>query len=174
MIARAEPVALTTIDSPVGDLTIAARGSRVCLLHFGPATPRIRAALAAWYPDAPIQEADDPAGATSVLRRYFAGDLRSLEEVDVDLHGTPFQRRVWLALRSVEAGTTKSYGQLAKEVGAPAAIRAVGAANGANPVAVVLPCHRIIGSNGRLTGYGGGLDRKRWLLDHEGVTRTLF
>ena len=100
--------------------------------------------------------------------------MASLDEVDVELHGTDFQQRVWHALRSVAAGTTSSYAELARKVGAPAAVRAVGAANGANPVAVVLPCHRIIGSNGTLTGYGGGLDRKRWLLNHEGVTRTLF
>jgi methylated-DNA-[protein]-cysteine S-methyltransferase len=79
---------------------------------------------------------------------------------------------VWMALRTVTAGTTLSYAELAQRVDSPSAVRAVGAANGANPVAVVLPCHRIIGSNGSLTGYGGGLDRKRWLLDHEGVTRS--
>ncbi len=89
----------------------------------------------------------------------------ALDEVEVELHGTAFQQRVWLALRTVAAGTTTSYAQLASRVGAPSAVRAVGAANGANPVAVVLPCHRIIGSNGSLTGYGGG-GRKRWLLDH--------
>jgi len=109
-----------------------------------------------------------------VLRRYFGGELESLDEIDVELNGTSFQKNVWLALRSVKAGSTMSYSQLAKQVGSPAAVRAVGAANGANPVAVVLPCHRIIGSNGSLTGYGGGLHRKRWLLDHEGVKRTLF
>ena len=167
-------VALTTIDSPVGKLTIAAHGPRVCLVHFGVASARVRAALKSWYPDATIEAQDDPGGAVSALNRYFAGDLDSLDEIDVDLHGTSFQRDVWTALRTVKVGTTLSYAQLAGRVGAPSAVRAVGAANGANPVAVVLPCHRIIGSNGSLTGYGGGLDRKRWLLDHEGVSRTLF
>jgi methylated-DNA-[protein]-cysteine S-methyltransferase len=167
-------VDLTTIDSPVGKLTVAARGRGVCLVHFGAATPRLRATLASWYPGAAIAPAKDPGGAVDVLRRYFDGDLQSLDEIEVDLHGTPFQRSVWTALRSVRAGTTLSYAQLAGRVGAPAAVRAVGAANGANPVAVILPCHRIIGSNGSLTGYGGGLERKRWLLDHEGVKRTLF
>ena len=109
-----------------------------------------------------------------MLSRYFDGDLASLDEIDVELHGTAFQQRVWNALRTVTVGTTTSYAELARRVGAPAAVRAVGAANGANPVAVVLPCHRIIGSNGSLTGYGGGLERKRWLLHHEGVSRTLF
>jgi methylated-DNA-[protein]-cysteine S-methyltransferase len=165
---------LTTIDSPVGKLTIAAHGSSVCLVHFGAATPRVKATISAWYPDVAIESAGDPGGAVDALHRYFAGDLAALDEVDVDLHGTGFQRSVWMALRSVKVGTTMSYAQLAARVGAPSAVRAVGAANGANPIAVILPCHRIIGSNGSLTGYGGGLDRKRWLLDHEGVARTLF
>jgi methylated-DNA-[protein]-cysteine S-methyltransferase len=130
--------------------------------------------LSAWYPGASIAAHDDPGGAVGVLDRYFAGDLRSLDEIEVEVHGTSFQRDVWMGLRTVAAGTTLSYSELARRVGVPAAVRAVGAANGANPVAVVLPCHRIIGSNGSLTGYGGGLDRKRWLLGHEGVTRTLF
>jgi len=169
-----ETVALTTIDSPVGKLTVAARGERVCLVHFGPASAAIRSKLKSWYPEASIQQSQDPAGAVTVLDRYFRGDLSSLDDLAVELHGTDFQRSVWTALRSVRAGTTKSYAELASQVGAPTAVRAVGAANGANPVAVVLPCHRIIGSNGSLTGYGGGLGRKRWLLDHEGVSRTLF
>jgi methylated-DNA-[protein]-cysteine S-methyltransferase len=165
---------IATIDSPIGKLTIAARGPRLCLLHFGPASSRLKASLKGWYPDDPLESVSDPAGAVRVLRRYFDGDLDSLDEIEVELNGTSFQRGVWMALRSVKAGTTLSYAQLADRIGTPAAVRAVGAANGANPVAVVLPCHRIIGSNGSLTGYGGGLDRKRWLLDHEGVKRTLF
>jgi methylated-DNA-[protein]-cysteine S-methyltransferase len=164
-----EPVKLKTIDSPIGELTVAARGSKVCLVHFGPASPAVRELLVRWYPEAQIVEDADPAGAAAVLSRYFDGDLNSLDEIEVELHGTAFQQRVWNALRTVAAGTTTSYAQLAGRVGAPAAVRAVGAANGANPVAVVLPCHRIIGSNGSLTGYGGGLDRKRWLLQHEGA-----
>ena len=167
-------VDLATVDSPIGELTVAARGSKVCLVHFGPENEKVRAALSSWYPDHAIEPAADPGGVVAVLGRYFGGDMTSLDEVEVELHGTDFQRRVWLALRSVAAGTTSSYAELARKVEAPAAVRAVGAANGANPVAVVLPCHRIIGSNGTLTGYGGGLDRKRWLLNHEGVTRTLF
>ena len=84
------------------------------------------------------------------------------------MNGTPFQKRVWDALRQVPAGKTATYAEIAVLIGSPAAVRAVGAANGANPVAVVVPCHRIIGSNGTLTGYGGGLKRKEWLLRHEG------
>lgn len=162
------------MDSPIGKLTIAAKGARVCLVHFGGATPDVASRLQHWYPRAAIEAARDPAGAVTVLRRYFAGALDALEEIDVELHGTPFQTRVWTALRGVRVGTTVSYMELARRVGSPTAVRAVGAANGANPVAVVLPCHRIIGANGSLTGYGGGLDRKRWLLEHEGVGRPLF
>jgi methylated-DNA-[protein]-cysteine S-methyltransferase len=143
-------------------------------VHFGKPSSYVRTSLIKWYPGAQVTEAADVGGARNVLTRYFDGDLRSLDEIDVELHGTEFQQRVWTALRSVPAGTTASYSELARRVGAPAAVRAVGAANGSNPVAVVLPCHRIIGSNGSLTGYGGGLHRKRWLLNHEGVNPSLF
>jgi methylated-DNA-[protein]-cysteine S-methyltransferase len=167
-------ISLATLDSPIGPLTVAARGSKVCLVHFGKPGSYVRTSLSRWYPGVQVTHADDAAGARGVLTRYFGGDLHSLDEIEVDLHGTEFQQRVWTALRSVAAGTTASYSELARRVGAPAAVRAVGAANGSNPVAVVLPCHRIIGSNGSLTGYGGGLHRKRWLLNHEGVNRSLF
>jgi methylated-DNA-[protein]-cysteine S-methyltransferase len=167
-------IGLATVASPIGPLTVAANGSAVCLLHLGSATAQVRGVIARWYPGETIQQRRDPGGAVSVLKRYFKGDLASLDEVEVELHGTTFQQRVWKALRSVPAGTTASYADLAKRVGAAAAVRAVGAANGANPVAIVLPCHRIIGSNGSLTGYGGGLESKRWLLNHEGVRRLLF
>jgi methylated-DNA-[protein]-cysteine S-methyltransferase len=162
-------IGLKTIDSPVGRLTLAAHGARICLVHFGADGADVRASLEKWYPGAALEPCADPGGAVSVLQRYFDGDLGSLDEVAVELYGTPFQKRVWMALRGVSAGTTTSYSELAARVGSPAAVRAVGAANGANPVAIVLPCHRIIGSNGSLTGYGGGLERKRWLLQHEGA-----
>lgn len=162
-------IALATIDSPVGALTIAARGPKVCLVHFGAITDRMRSTIEAWYPGSTLASSADPGGAVTVLRRYFDGDLEILDGVEVELHGTPFQQRVWMALRTVKAGTTLSYSELAERVGSPSAIRAVGAANGANPIAIVLPCHRIIGRNGSLTGYGGGLDRKQWLLGHERV-----
>jgi methylated-DNA-[protein]-cysteine S-methyltransferase len=90
-----------------------------------------------------------------------------IDTLPVETGGTPFQREVWHALREIPCGTTTSYGKLAELIGRPAAMRAVGLANGANPVAVVVPCHRVIGANGSLTGYGGGIERKRWLLDHE-------
>jgi methylated-DNA-[protein]-cysteine S-methyltransferase len=160
---------LATIPSPVGELTLAARDRRLCLLHFGGDSADVRRTLGRWYRDQPIEHDPDPAGAATALGRYFGGDLTALDSIEVELNGTPFQRRVWEALRAVRAGTTCSYANLARAVNAASAVRAVGAANGANPVALVVPCHRVIGTNGSLTGYGGGLDRKRWLLRHEGV-----
>jgi len=103
------------------------------------------------------------------LAGYFAGDLERLGSIPCRFGGTSFQQSVWTALPAVPAGTTMSYGALAAKLGLPKAVRAVGHANGSNPISVVIPCHRLIGANGALTGYGGGLDRKRWLLKHEGV-----
>ena len=166
---------LAEIDSPVGRLAIAANEGRICLLHFGGMTNGARAALARWYPDSTVQAATDPGGAVKTLRAYFDGDIKAIDAVQVEMHGTPFQQKVWAALRRIPVGTTLSYGRLAQLINEPSAVRAVGAANGANPVALIVPCHRVIGSNGTLTGYGGGLDRKRWLLEHEGVRpQTLF
>jgi methylated-DNA-[protein]-cysteine S-methyltransferase len=107
--------------------------------------------------------------ASQVLGSYFAGDLRAIDALVVRTGGTPFQREVWAALRTIPAGQTLSYGALAVRLDRPNAVRAVGMANGANPVSIVVPCHRVIGTDGSLTGYGGGLPRKRWLLEHEGV-----
>jgi methylated-DNA-[protein]-cysteine S-methyltransferase len=101
------------------------------------------------------------------LEAYFEGDLRTIEMIDTRTCGTHFQQRVWAALREIPCGTTVSYGQLATLIGKPAAVRAVGAANGANPIPIVVPCHRVIGADASLTGFGGGLERKRWLLAHE-------
>jgi len=141
----------------------------VCLLHFGEEVTVVRSALHRWYQGTAIEPQDDPAGAATALRAYFAGQLDALDAIEVELNGTEFQKRVWRALRQVGAGTTATYTEIARAISAPLSIRAAGAANGANPIAVVVPCHRIIGNNGNLTGYGGGLDRKRWLLEHESL-----
>jgi methylated-DNA-[protein]-cysteine S-methyltransferase len=109
----------------------------------------------------------NPFGLTAAVAAYFQGDLHAIDSLPVETEGTSFQKSVWKALRSIPAGKTISYGELAAKLGKPSAMRAVGLANGANPVGVVVPCHRVIGSNGSLTGYGGGLERKRWLLEHE-------
>lgn len=120
-----------------------------------------------------LAPARDPGGLTRALDAYFAGELAAIDGLPVATAGTPFQRAVWRALRHISCGTTLSYAALARAIGRPAAVRAVGLANGANPISIVLPCHRVIGADGSLTGYGGGLPRKRWLLAHEGALATV-
>jgi methylated-DNA-[protein]-cysteine S-methyltransferase len=116
-----------------------------------------------------LKEAKAPAAMKNSLSAYFKGDLDRLGDIEWRVAGTPFQRQVWNALPKIRAGSTMSYGALAAKLGSPRAMRAVGHANGSNPISVVLPCHRLIGANGSLVKYGGGLERKRWLLRHEGV-----
>lgn len=111
----------------------------------------------------------DPGGLTRAMGLYFKGDVAVIDTLPVETAGTPFQRSVWQALRKIPRGTTISYAELARRIGSPRAVRAAGLANGQNPIGIVLPCHRVIGSNGTLTGYGGGLPRKKWLLEHEGA-----
>ncbi len=161
-------VLIDTLASPLGPLTIAERAGRVCLVHFGDDGAPIDDMFERWYPGEPRARQALPA-LRATLERYFQGELAVLDTVAVELNGTSFQKTVWQALRRIDGGTTISYAELAKRIGQPTAVRAVGTANGANPVAVIVPCHRVIGSNGHLTGYGGGLDRKQWLLVHEGV-----
>jgi methylated-DNA-[protein]-cysteine S-methyltransferase len=110
-----------------------------------------------------------PHSTISALQRYFKGDLSAIDQIPTVTGGTRFQRSVWSALRKIRAGTTLSYGALARVLDCPKAVRAVGLANGANPIGIVVPCHRVIGSDSSLTGYGGGIERKRWLLSHEGI-----
>jgi len=114
-----------------------------------------------------LEPTHNPNSPTDAIGRYFAGELAAIDALPVKTGGTPFQREVWRALRDIPCATTMSYAQLAKRIGRPAAVRAVGLANGSNPVGVVIPCHRVIGSDGSLTGYGGGIGRKHWLLEHE-------
>ena len=114
-----------------------------------------------------LREGAAPVSLTRALDAYFDGSIGVLADVEIATGGTPFQRKVWNALRAIPAGTTITYGQLAASLGDIGASRAVGAANGANPISIVVPCHRVIGANGLLTGYRGGLPRKQWLLDHE-------
>ena len=119
-------------------------------------------------------ETAQPSAARRALEAYFDGDLDALADLPTATNGTDFQRRVWDALRQIPVGQTISYGTLAVRIGQPTAMRAVGLANGANPIAIVVPCHRVIGANASLTGYGGGLERKRWLLAHESKRSGLF
>lgn len=167
-------ILIQTLDSPIGPLTAGLRSSRVCLLHFGADGSEIDALFERWYPGEQRTRRRVPL-VEDVLARYFGGELDAFDAVPVELNGTAFQKQVWQALRRIPSGSTISYAELARRIGNPSAIRAVGTANGANPVAVIVPCHRVIGSDGSLTGYGGGLDRKQWLLAHEGrVIPRLF
>jgi methylated-DNA-[protein]-cysteine S-methyltransferase len=157
------------IDSAIGTLLLISRGDRLCALDYRGYDHRMNAFLAARFGDYTLHDANDPGGAASAVRAYLGGDMRALDVLAVDTGGTPFQESVWAELRRIPAGTTITYGELARRVGQPSASRAVGHANSLNPVAIVVPCHRVIGANATLTGYAGGLDRKRWLLEHEGV-----
>jgi methylated-DNA-[protein]-cysteine S-methyltransferase len=114
-----------------------------------------------------LSRASDPYGFCSRIHAYFAGDWAAIRGLPVAARGTPFQKSVWRALVEIPCGETRSYGDIARSIGNPAAVRAVGLANGANPIGIVVPCHRVIGANGTLTGYAGGVERKRWLLAHE-------
>jgi methylated-DNA-[protein]-cysteine S-methyltransferase len=157
------------LETPVGELHLLAdREGRLHALGWLDGHDRMANFVAA-YRDrkGSLDEVSDPGGLTSALRAYFDGDLAAIRDLAVVFHGTEFQRAVWSALRGIPCGETLSYGALARRIGRPSAVRAVGLANGANPIGVVVPCHRVIGSDGSLTGYGGGLERKRWLLSHE-------
>jgi methylated-DNA-[protein]-cysteine S-methyltransferase len=157
----------TEFRSPIGTTVLAARDGALVALEFAARWPERKARLARRFGEVEWRRAKDPAGAVTALAAYFAGDLHALDGLAVDPGGTPFQHRVWTALRRIPVGETWSYQALARRIGAPAAVRAVGAANGANPIGVVVPCHRVIGADGGLTGYAHGLERKRWLLAHE-------
>lgn len=161
--------AFATMATPVGALTLMATGEGLSAVLWENERPdRVRIAGDAEDPAHPIL-----ARAMDQLREYFAGRRREFA-VPLDVDGTPFQQRVWEALRTIPFGETRSYAQIARQIGQPNAVRAVGAANGRNPVSIITPCHRVIGSTGRLTGFAAGLDVKARLLAHEGVTSPTF
>ena len=154
------------IDSPIGMLTLAGRG---------PALTNLRMVDQTYEPDRADWALDDRAfpDAVEQLDAYFAGELFAFD-LRLEFEGTPFQLRVWEALRSIPYGETRTYGEIAMQIGSPSAFRAVGLANGHNPIAVIVPCHRVIGANGSLTGFGGGLERKRTLLELEKSNSNLM
>lgn len=162
---------LERIATPIGTMHVLTDDeNRVRALDWEDYEDRLKRLLRLHYgTNFTVGEARHPSPARPVLDAYFAGELTAIETLTVDTAGTPFQRAVWAALRKIPAGNTVSYGTLAAAIGRPKAVRAVGAANGANPIGIVVPCHRVIGANAALTGYGGGLHRKQWLLRHEGV-----
>lgn len=157
------------VASPIGTILVVAGGDALCALDFADCRRRMQTLLEARYGRVTLKRTRDPGGFSRRVRSYLDGALDALDGVSVDMRGTPFQRQVWTALRRVRCGTTASYGEIATAIGQPRAVRAVGATNARNPVALAVPCHRVIGADGSLTGYGGGLERKRWLLRHEGA-----
>lgn len=168
----AEPIDLLIdrVATPIGELILVAdRQENLRAVDWSDYEDRMRRLLRLHYGERgwTLARADDPSGLSSAMRRYFAGEVGVIDALPVATAGTAFQRAVWKALRAIPQGRTIAYSELARRVGKPAAVRAVGLANGANPVGIVVPCHRVVGSNGSLTGYGGGLERKRWLLAHE-------
>jgi len=161
---------LDHLETPLGRIALVAdEDGRLRALGFAAGHPRMHRQLrrAPREGNAALTPASNPGGLTAALGAYFDGDLTAIDGLPVAASGTEFQQTVWRALREIPCGQTCSYGELARRIGRPAAVRAVGLANGANPVGIVVPCHRVIGSDGTLTGYGGGIERKRWLLEHE-------
>lgn len=165
-------LAIGRCDSPIGALAVATVGDAVVGIDLGGDAGTLETHLI--RKGRRIDSHRPSPVVVASLRRYFDGELDALDLIAVEPAGTPFQLQVWTALRTVRAGTTTSYSALARRIGAPNAVRAVGAANGANPIPIVIPCHRVIGADGRLVGYGGGLERKRWLLAHEGVRSQML
>lgn len=163
-----EALVLDRIDTPVGQLLLVVDGDgAVRALDFHDYEPRLRRLLRLHYGAFDLTPGAAPEPVRAAVAAYFTGDPTALDRLDVQTGGTDFQRSVWAALRAIPPGQTRTYGQLAAAIGRPSAVRAVGLANGSNPVAVIVPCHRVIGANGTLTGYAGGLERKQWLLEHE-------
>ncbi|KAA0083176.1 methylated-DNA--[protein]-cysteine S-methyltransferase [Mycolicibacterium sp. P9-64] len=154
-----ETLQYRVVDSPVGRLTLAGRKNRLRHLRMDDQT--YEPSREGWEPDD-----DSFPDAAAQLEAYFVGDLVEFD-IELDLIGTEFQRRVWAALLTIPYGETRSYGEIALQIGSPNAFRAVGLANGHNPIGIIVPCHRVIGANGSLTGYGGGIERKKSLLEME-------
>jgi len=154
-------------EAPFDEIVIAVDRDRLVALDFNGFEARMQRLLAKRYAAFDLVEKYDPCGFSEALQSYFSGNIKAVDTIAVDTGGTFFQRAAWHALRTIPAGTTATYGEQAQRIGRPRAVRAIGAANGQNPVAIVLPCHRVVGANGALTGYAGGVAAKAWLLRHE-------
>lgn len=163
-------VRFTSVPSPIGPVWMAVNDGALCALGFEDGWDRLVEGLRARFGSFTPRTVDKIPSFTKALNGYFAGDLTALDTLPVDVRGgTPFQQRIWAELRRIPVGFTSSYADLGRRAGFPNASRAVGAANGSNPVSLVIPCHRVIRSDGTLCGYGWGVARKEWLLTHEGV-----
>jgi methylated-DNA-[protein]-cysteine S-methyltransferase len=158
---------ISHILSPIGTVLLVSDGESLRALDFYDYEPRMHRLLRLHYGSYTLTPAQDSGLLGRSVQAYFEGDLAALDSVPVRTSGTAFQRLVWAALRLIPPGTTTTYGRLGEQIGRSNASRAVGLANAANPVAIVVPCHRVIGANANLTGYAGGLDRKKWLITHE-------
>ncbi len=162
---------IDTLPTPVGELLIITDSdNQLRAVDWKDHEARIMTLLKNYYKNDSFQTVPtkNPGELTQIIQRYFAGELRVIEQLPVITAGTAFQRQVWQELRKIPCGKTICYGELAKRIGQPKASRAVGMANNRNPISIVIPCHRVIGAQGALTGYAGGLYRKKWLLNHEG------
>jgi methylated-DNA-[protein]-cysteine S-methyltransferase len=158
------------IDSPVGPIRLVVRDGKLVQLAFDDGSKWSERNLGRRFPGEALSEIGDPSGFSSRLRAYFEGKLAAIEMIPTEAEGSPFEMQVWEALKSIPCGTTASYGEIAERLGDKNEAREVGIANNRNPIAIVVPCHRVVGADGTLVGYGGGLDRKAWLLRHEGVS----
>ena len=156
-------------DSPIGRILFASNGCGICALDFAGYEKRMDALLTRRFGSYSFRRNSDPLNLKARLRSYFDGDLQAFEAESVNSNGSAFQEQVWKALRTIPAGATWTYGQLAAKLSRPNSARAVGHANSLNPVGIIVPCHRVIGASSALTGYAGGLERKQWLLRHEGA-----
>jgi methylated-DNA-[protein]-cysteine S-methyltransferase len=170
MSKQPEAFGLDRLPTPIGTALLVSDADGVlCALDWEDHEPRMKDLLRLQYGEVVLRDARSSRELRTALTGYFKGDLDRLSTIRWRVAGTAFQRKVWTALPKIPPGATMSYGALAAKIGAPKAVRAVGHANGSNPLSVVVPCHRLIGANGSLVKYGGGLERKRWLLEHEGV-----
>jgi methylated-DNA-[protein]-cysteine S-methyltransferase len=154
-------------ESPIGRILFASNGEGICALDYAGYESRMESLLDRRFGAFEFRRDSDPYKLKQRLRSYFDGGLHALDEIQVSMGGTEFQEQVWKALREIPAGHTRTYGELAERLGRALAARAVGHANSLNPVAIIVPCHRVIGASSALTGYAGGLARKEWLLQHE-------
>lgn len=161
--------AIDQIKTPIGEMVLIARDGVLLLLEFAETKHRYMAEMRRRFGDIYLAPTTNPFGFSDVVRAYFAGDVNAIDTLVTDGGGTDFERQVWAELRKIPVGATKSYGDIARTLGDVQLSRAVGTANGKNPIAIVVPCHRVIGSDGSLTGYASGLKRKEWLLRHEGA-----